>query len=275
MEAQEFKELIPDYVLGKLTVQQEKEFKAYLKTYPELYKEIEDWEVIKNGLDSNEFEPSESMDVTFYDFLDSQTNANSAIEDSKIKQLVNHKPNVFSRNNVLIPLLAASIMLLFGFFIGKGWNESSATVETKYVDMDIQESRKETDEVRTQLVMSLADESSASKRLKAVSEASKFDNATDKVIVALFKMLNTDTNVNVRLAAVASLSKYVDNPKVREGLVMSITKQESPLVQIALAELMVTLKEQTSINSMETLLQKPDINSAVKEKLEESIRQII
>jgi len=88
-------------------------------------------------------------------------------------------------------------------------------------------------------------------------------------------MLNTDTNVNVRLAAVTSLSKYVDNPKVREGLILSITKQESPLVQIALAELMVTLKEQKSIDSMETLLQKPDINSAVKQKLEESIKQII
>jgi hypothetical protein len=88
-------------------------------------------------------------------------------------------------------------------------------------------------------------------------------------------MLNTDTNVNVRLAAVTSLSKYVENPKVREGLVMSITKQESPLVQIALADLMVTLKEKKSINSMETLLQQPDINIHVKQKLEESIKQII
>ena len=273
MEAQEFKELIPDYVLGKLTPEQEEQFTICLEAHPELQEELNAWKGIKSSLDK-EFEPSENMDTKFYDFLNSETDAENE-EEPKTIQLTNKRTSIFSRNNILVPLLAASIMLLFGFFIGKGWNNTSDSIETKYVDKDILKYKKENEEVRTQLVMSLADESSASKRLQAVSEASKFDNATDKVVLALFKMLNTDTNVNVRLAAVASLSKYVDNPKVREGLVMSITKQESPLVQIALAELMVTLKEQTSINSMETLLQKPDINSAVKQKLEESIKQII
>lgn len=173
----------------------------------------------------------------------------------------------------VMPLLAASLVLLFGFLIGKQSNTSNST---EIVNVEsVNDIKQETNELRTQLVMTLADEQSASKRLQALSEASKLDTATEQVILALFKMLNEDTNVNVRLAAVASLSKYVDNPKVREGLVMSITKQNSPLVQIALAELMVTLKEQTSINSMETLLKKPDINSAVKKKLEESIKQII
>ena len=175
----------------------------------------------------------------------------------------------------VMPLLAASLVLLFGFLIGKQSN-TNTTNSTEIVNVEsVNDIKQETNELRTQLVMTLADEQSASKRLQALSEASKLDTATEQVILALFKMLNEDTNVNVRLAAVASLSKYVDNPKVREGLVMSITKQNSPLVQIALAELMVTLKEQTSINSMETLLKKPDINSAVKKKLEESIKQII
>lgn len=275
MEAQEFKELIPDYVLGKLTSQQEKDFNACLEAHPELQEELGGWDIIKQDLDRQDFESSENMDTKFYDFLKSELNAETQEEPVKVRELRQDRSSFFSRSNILFPLLAASIMLMFGFFIGKSWNNTSNPVETKYVDKDILEYKKENEEVRTQLVMSLADESSASKRLQAVSEASKFDNATDKVIVALFKMLNTDTNVNVRLAAVASLSKYVDNPEVREGLVLSITKQESPLVQIALAELMVTLKEQKSINSMETLLQKPDINSAVKQKLEESIKQII
>ena len=88
-------------------------------------------------------------------------------------------------------------------------------------------------------------------------------------------MLNTDSNVNVRLAAVTSLSNYVENPIVREGLVMSIAKQESPMVQIALADLMVKLQEQQSIDSMEELLNKANTNDVVKQKLEESINQII
>jgi hypothetical protein len=267
MKAQEFEELIPDYILGKLTDKQNVAFNSYLKQHPDA---LEEWNLINRQLNKEELEPSEGMDAKFYEFLNTETNRDN---DTQVKQLVTQRTINYSR--FLMPLIAASIMLLFGFFVGKQWN-TNPTVSPNLVNTEsVQEMRQETDDVRTQLVMSLANESSASKRLQALSEATKLDNATEQVIIALFKMLNTDTNINVRLAAVASLSKYVDNPKVREGLVLSIIKQDSPLVQIALADLMVTLKEQTSINSMETLLQQPDINAAVKQKLEESIKQII
>ena len=264
MKAQEFEALIPDYVLGKLTQSQDEAFGKYLNEHPNA---LDQWNALKNELEHS-FEPSAKMDATFYNFLNAETNKD---QTPKVVQLeTNSKPSIFKK---FLPLIAASVMLLLGFFIGK--ESQPKVVEPAYNVTEVETMKNETNAVRTELVMTLADESSASKRLQAVSEASKLNNATEKVILALFKMLNTDTNVNVRLAAVSSLSKYVDNPIVREGLILSITKQESPLVQIALAELMVTLKEQKSINSMETLLQKPDINSAVKQKLEESIKQII
>lgn len=267
MKAEEFRDLIPDYILGKLTEDQDIAFSQYLENHPEA---LEEWSVIKKHLVQPELEPSKKMDDTFYAFLETEVDNST---DNNVKQLTSRSSNNYSR--FVMPLLAASLVLLFGFLIGRQTN-SDTTKSIEIVNTEsVNDIKQETNDLRTQLVMSLANESSASKRLRALSEASKLDTATEQVILALFKMLNEDTNVNVRLAAVASLSKYVDNPKVREGLVMSITKQDSPLVQIALAELMVTLKEQTSINSMETLLQKPDINSAVKKTLEESIKQII
>lgn len=266
MNRQEFEDLIPDYILGKLTATQEEGFTQYVNEHPNA---LDEWQSIYNHFNQLELEPSDNMDAKFYAFLEAKTNSN---DDDKVKQLTTRSSVNYSR--YLMPLVAASIVLCLGFFAGKQWHKNSA--ETTVVNIEsVEEMQQETNDIRTQLVMTLADESSASKRLQALSEASKLDNATEQVIIALFKMLNEDTNINVRLAAVASLSKYVDNPRVREGLVMSITKQDSPLVQIALADLMVTLKEQKSINSMETLLQKPDINSAVKQKLEESIKQII
>jgi len=264
MRAEEFEELIPDYILGKLSVSQDEAFSKYLEENPQA---LDQWATLSKDL-QHTFESSTKMDDTFYSFLNTEKNKQ---QEPKVVEL-NTKPksSIFKR---FLPLVAASALLLFGFFIGR--KSQSTVTPPAYNVAEVETIKNETNAVRTELVMTLADESSASKRLQAVSEASKLNNATDKVILALFKMLNTDTNVNVRLAAVTSLSKYVDNPKVREGLILSITKQESPLVQIALAELMVTLKEQKSINSMETLLQKPDINSAVKKKLEESIKQII
>ena len=266
MNAKEFEQLIPDYVLGKLSREERVAFENYLAKHPDA---INEWKDIQSFLNMDEEETSSSMDTRFYDMLASETNANDVV---KVRSLNPSKSNYL---RVLIPLVAASLMLFFGFYMGKN-SANTGTKDQPLVNVEsVEDYKEETDALRTQLVMTLADESSATKRLQALSEASKLDNATEQVILALFKMLNEDTNVNVRLAAVASLSKYVDNPKVRQGLVMSITKQESPLVQIALADLMVTLKEQKSIDSMETLLQKPDINSAVKQKLEQSIKEII
>ncbi len=264
MKVEEFEDLIPDYILGKLSKSQDEAFSTYLEEHPEA---LDQWMALSKDL-QHTFEPSAKMDDTFYSFLNTEKNKQ---QDTKIVPLeTKPQASLFKR---ILPLIAASVILLFGFFIGR--KSQPQVLQPTYNVSEVETMKNETNAVRTELVMTLADESSASKRLQAVNEASKLNNATEKVILALFKMLNTDTNVNVRLAAVTSLSKYVDNPKVREGLILSITKQESPLVQIALAELMVTLKEQKSINSMETLLQKPDINSAVKQKLEESIKQII
>ena len=265
MTTEQFKILIPDYILGKLTPEQDEAFSNYLKEHPDA---LQEWQSVHAFLEEPIPEPSTQMDAMFYAFLEAE---NTEKPDTKVRSL--NEPKNGSPIKLWLPLIAASVMLLFGFYMGKQWNTPSST--TNIASTEMEKSKEETNEVRTQLVMSLADQSSASKRLQALSEASKLDNATEQVIIALFKMLNSDSNVNVRLAAITSLSKYIENPKVREGLVMSITQQDSPLVQIALADLMVTLQEEKSINSMEELLRQPDINAAVKLKLEESINQII
>lgn len=270
MDPKKFEDLLPDYVLGMLpdTIMQDME--EFSRSNDVAKALLAEWADISKTLDEVDSEPSAKMDTVFYKMLD-------ASDDRTETKLAESATSVRLRILHLFSYVAAAALVLFlGFWVGKNWNNAGELPNpvTRQISA-IEAAEKETEEVRTQLVISLADQPSASKRLEALSEVNKLSEATDKVVEALFKMLNTDDNVNVRLAAVTSLSKYVDNPKVREGLVMSITEQESPLVQIALAELMVTLQEQKSINSMETLLQKPDINEAVKHKLEESIKQII
>lgn len=286
MEAQEFKDLLPDYVLEKLTMAQNLTVEAYIADHPDALKDVESL-IALQSYSAVVPTPSPQMDRSFYASLEKEIDQES---DEK-----NHNPSSQSKpialnswRKTIFQGVAAVAILLIGLLVGNTFDFGNETVIdennaptgragefAKAETQSIEDAENETEIVRGQLVIALAGQASASKRLQAVSEVNKMNNANDQVIMALFKMLNNDPNVNVRLAAVTSLSKYVDNPKVREGLVMSITKQESPLVQIALAELMVTLKEQKSIDSMETLLKQPDINAAVKLKLEESIKRII
>jgi hypothetical protein len=91
----------------------------------------------------------------------------------------------------------------------------------------------------------------------------------------LFSTLNYDDNVNVRLSAIEALKKYTHISLVREGLISSIANQTSPLVQMELADLMVVLQEKKAVKSFEKLINGKDVNTSAKQKMEESIQNII
>ena len=72
-----------------------------------------------------------------------------------------------------------------------------------------------------------------------------------------------------------SLTNYVENPLVRQGLVQAIQNQESPIMQITLANLMVALQEKASIEPFKQLLKNQELDTTVKKKIKNSIESII
>lgn len=96
-----------------------------------------------------------------------------------------------------------------------------------------------------------------------------------EVTDALFITLNNDQSTNVRLAALATLSEYAKDPAIREGLVKSITQQKSPLVQVALAELMVQLQESQAIKEFEPILNAENTPDDVKTALRQNLDKIM
>ena len=196
-------------------------------------------------------------------FLNNEVEKNTKKEGNWLNDLL--KP--LFRPQFAYGILLLGVGLTIGYFMSL--KNEGQVIENTIV------SNQETEEVREKLVLTLLEQPSANKRLQGVNEVAKMDAATESVTNALFATLNNDSNVNVRLAAVESLSKYVNNPSVRMGLIKSIAEQDSPIVQIALADLMVALQEKESIKSMEQLLNKPDIDTTVSKKLKESINQII
>jgi hypothetical protein len=128
---------------------------------------------------------------------------------------------------------------------------------------------------RRDMVLTLISQSSATDRLKAVGYTSDLQQVDERVIKALLFTLNHDENVNVRLVTVEALFRFADDPAVREGLVRSIAQQESPLVQVALADAMVALHEKRSVAPLRELLRRQGTDVYVKEKLESSIRVLL
>ncbi len=124
------------------------------------------------------------------------------------------------------------------------------------------------------LTVSLLNQQSASERLRGVSWTNQIDQADPQVVTALVKTLKYDSNVNVRLAAVDALGKFVDDPNVRTEVVGALPVQESPLVQIALIDLMVQEGITQSTPVMQRMASDPNLNTVVKKRIEEGMKEL-
>jgi anti-sigma factor RsiW len=123
-------------------------------------------------------------------------------------------------------------------------------------------------------LLELLADPSAVQRLRAVSYAEEVAPTNERVVAALLSTLNQDPNVNVRLASLEVLANLTQDPLVRQGLVRSLAQQESPLVQSALADVMVRLQEPSSVRPLRKLLQQEDLHEQVKDKIEQSIESL-
>ncbi|ELR68424.1 hypothetical protein C900_00392 [Fulvivirga imtechensis AK7] len=133
----------------------------------------------------------------------------------------------------------------------------------------------EVSEMKEMMMLTLLEKDSPSDRLKAVNLTSELPDASVKVTEALLKTLNNDPNVNVRLATLEALYPYASHPEVREGLIRSIARQQSPLVQMALGEMMVVLQEKGSVENLQKILKDQNTPPEVKERIQKSIEVLI
>ena len=168
-----------------------------------------------------------------------------------------------------MPRLAfASLTLLVGLAVGY----ILRSPENK--DAQITEMGQEIHDLKEMMMLSLLEKESATDRLKAVSLTDQMDQASKQVTSALLQTLNNDENVSVRLAALDALRPYSKDSQIREALVRSIAQQKSPLVQVALAELMADLQEKGAIDAFKGILEDGETPSDIKKKIRENIQEI-
>ena len=168
----------------------------------------------------------------------------------------------------LMPRLAIGSVLLFMGFAGGYWLQRPA-------GGDVSALTHEVGELKEMVMLSLLEKESASDRLRAVSLTSEMNQVSDNVSKALFMTLNSDPNVNVRLAALEALIPFVSQGGVREGLIRSIALQDSPLVQLNLAELMAAIQERKSVSELQKIVDNDTTPTEVKDKIKKSIEVLI
>jgi HEAT repeat protein len=95
------------------------------------------------------------------------------------------------------------------------------------------------------------------------------------MVALLLDTLGRDANANVRLVALEALAAHADVPGAREGLIQSLDRQESPLVQLALTDIIARLKEKQAVGHFRKLLQRKDLNDVVRARINDSLKMLM
>jgi hypothetical protein len=170
------------------------------------------------------------------------------------------------------PLIQFALALAFlvaglgaGLFIrgGRGVSPEAAQLQNNGLNRD------------QAMAVSLLHQGSASERLQGISLIRETDKRGETMPNVLLDTLNTDPNVNVRLAAVEALYLFGDDPQVKSRIIFSLEGQDSPLVQSALIDLLVSLREQRAVRALRQLIQDQKLNPYIKKKAAAGIQQLV
>jgi len=132
------------------------------------------------------------------------------------------------------------------------------------------------DEVRSLsrlVTLSLLKQDSASERLRGVSFGRAAGSSDDRVLQALLDTLRHDPDVNVRLATVDALAPALGQPAVRGQLVQEVGAQRSPMVQIALIDMLLARDRAGTQRQLLDLTASPALDATVRGYLRTRLRQ--
>ena len=272
MECKDYREQFASFLAGDLDQMQQSELECHLSgcagCLPEFEAAKKIWDLMG---EIPQPEPSETLGTSF-----------SAIISNYKEELI-AKRNPVSEWIIMLrvfwsqqaqPRLAFSILLIALGLTGGYLLHQPGQSATSY-NKQINSLSSQVSDLKQVMLLSLLQDPSASERIRAVSYTDEISNVNNKVIDALFTTLNKDPNVNVRLSTLEALVKLSREPRVREGLVRSINLQESPIMQSAIADVMVKLQEKSSVQYLQKLLNKKGLNQMVKLNIEKSIQKLI
>lgn len=264
-------EHLPDYLTGRLSAAAQKELQTHLATCVTCQAEAESLRTLWTDLQTLPAEqPSAELRPRFYAMLEAyQHGLQEAKPAAGVRDAIDGWLSRWWPRRPAWQFGFAMAMLLFGLWLGQRQaNGAHDNVELAHLRTELQS-------MRQLVTLSLLQQSSPTERLRGVSYSQLVQEPDQEVQTALLHTLNYDPNVNVRLAALEALYSFGNEAGMRRELVASLRRQNSPLVQIALIDLLVKVREKQSLDTFRQLLQDEQLNHEVKQRVEWGIQQLL
>lgn len=256
MEQEKLEGLLIDYIDGKLSDGDQQLVLKELADNPDarrLYEQLK--EVMDTMKHSGQWEPTSSLQRSFDHML-----------QDEMRQTHAGKQVFFG--GTFFRAAAAVGILVAGTAIGLWINKNIQT------ERELEALRQEMAATKQMMMTMLDNRESASQRVQGATVAFTMKKADDQIVQALAKAMNEDPNTNVRLAALEALGRFRTESTVRKALISSLATQKDPVVQIALIQLLVQMKEKEVVNELKKLTDDELVLPAVRDEAHAGILKL-
>jgi hypothetical protein len=172
------------------------------------------------------------------------------------------------------PLRPAYLWALLAMVFALGFATKSMVGDSRFQDPGLVQLRGEVTDLRKMVTLTLLQQPSPSDRLEGVNWSYRLPMRDEQILTALLHALESDANVNVRVAAVDALRQFADTTVIRQGLLRSLEREEAPFVQIELINLMVEVGAKESIPLLQKIMRNQAANLAVRQHAEWGLHQL-
>lgn len=263
MKCEQISELLPDYLQGSLSPDQRHTVEAHLEQCADCSEEATLWKRLSLlPVD----QPGPASRARFEAMLQAYQagRLNQPADDSRWrKRAAAWNWNVFHWLRSPVGAVAWSVALLaIGVFAGL------RLAGPKPPSPDLAAMQSELTSMKQLVVLSMLQQQSASARLEGVTWSAREQQLDPQVLSALLHTLRYDASVDVRLAALDALSRHGRQPQVHKGILDSLQQDQSPLVQVALIDLMLEWRDRDAAHRLQELEQTPNLNPTVRQRVE-------
>lgn len=201
--------------------------------------------------------PSDRLRARFYQALSEYERARAGSVSARLSRwLAGWWPQT-----PVLQLATTAFALLLGVGLGASFSGKERGSEVAALEGEVRAMNR-------MLMLTLFQSPSASERLRAVS-ISEQALEDREVLTALLDVVSYDTSENVRLAALDAIASLVDRPAVARGLAQALPRQSSPMLQVAVGDLLAEAPPSVSRPAFEELLAAPDVDEAVRARFAE------
>ena len=260
MNCERIREQIPEVLAGRMDKAARELLVEHLEGCAGCRAEVAELNAVWRGMDNLKAEPDDAPQAAakarFQEMLAAYQSGMAAAQPAAASKVVR-----FPSRPVWQAAIAAGLLAM-GIFAGRSLPQAGGSGGTG----EMAQLRGQVEGLRQMVALSMLQGQSPSARMRGVTYSEQISQPDRQVLDALLQAVNHDSNVNVRLSAVDALQKFAADPELTRAMADAIPAQDTPLVQIALIDMLVQLDARGAAGDLAGFAKDPRFDEMVRQR---------